>query len=124
MRTIGVGLLLLTIESGTVGQAQELTFGVSAYTPFGIDDLDGELPVSAEARVTIPISDKFAVEPSITAGSDRRRVRPGLEGFAGPRYPRCLRVLAMRTYSRPMAWRATIRDPRLRRLSSVTSVSD
>ena len=75
--------LILAVLFATAGNAQELTAAMSGYQPLGLDDLDGELPVSAELRVTMPISDRFAIEPFVTGGKDDRRVRAGLEGFYG-----------------------------------------
>jgi hypothetical protein len=73
--------VLIVVAMSTAGNAQELTVAFSAYTPFGLDDLDGELPLSAELRVTVPISERFAIEPFVTAG--RRIDMMGTEGFYG-----------------------------------------
>jgi hypothetical protein len=85
-----------------VGNAQELTAAISGYAPFGIDDLDGELPLSAELRFTMPISDRFALEPFVTAGADHSRERAGLEGFYGvqirQRIARLTNAYAFATY--------------------------
>ena len=75
--------LLLVIALAAPAEGQALTVGLSAYRSFGIDDLDGELPLSAEFRVTVPISDRFALEPFIVAGSHSSRRKAGLEGFYG-----------------------------------------
>ena len=75
--------LLLVIALAAPAEGQELTVGLSAYRSFGIDDLDGELPLSAEFPVTVPISDRFALEPFIVAGSHSSRRKAGLEGFYG-----------------------------------------
>ena len=75
--------LLFAMAFTAPAAAQELTLALSAYRPFGIDDLDGELPLSMELRFTIPISDRLALEPFVTAGSDHRRPRAGPEGFYG-----------------------------------------
>jgi hypothetical protein len=75
--------LLFAIALATAAEAQELTVALSAYGPFGINDLDGELPLSAELRFTMPISDGFALEPFVTAGSHRSRRKAGPEGFYG-----------------------------------------
>jgi len=72
---------LLVMALSTAGEAQQLTVALSAYRPFGIDDLDGELPLSAEVRLTVPISDRFALEPFVTAGNGRGA--RGGEGFYG-----------------------------------------
>ena len=71
--------LLFAIGLAGAAEGQELTAAVSAYRPFGIDDLDGELPLSAEFRFTIAISDRFALEPFVTVGSQAA----GPEGFIG-----------------------------------------
>src|SRR5688572_7145737 len=81
MRTIAIALLF-TFTLTALGEAQEITAGLSGYTPFGLDDLDGGLPVSAEVRITIPVSRNFAIEPFVTAGPDQAR-GTGLEGFYG-----------------------------------------
>ena len=72
---------LIVMAMSTAGNAQELTVAFSAYTPFGLDDLDGELPLSGELRVTMPMSERFAIEPFVTAG--RRVDSLGTEGFYG-----------------------------------------
>lgn len=65
-------------------RAQEVTAGLSSYSSFGLDDLDATLPLSGELRVTIPTSERFAIEPFFTAGHLRRGSRTtGLEGFYG-----------------------------------------
>ena len=80
-RILGVFLLAVVFAHGA--EAQELTVGISSYTPFGLDDLDGKLPVSAELRVTLPISKRFALEPFFTAGATRRSAGNRTEGFYG-----------------------------------------
>jgi hypothetical protein len=74
-------LFLMAMASGTA--AQELTASVSGYGALGVDDLDGELPVSAELRLTLPLTDRFAIEPFVTAGSHSNRRRDPPEGFYG-----------------------------------------
>ena len=78
-----LAISLIVVAMSTAGNAQELAVALSAYAPFGIDDLDGELPLSAEFRLTVPISDRFAVEPFVTAGQSRSRSNGGAEGFYG-----------------------------------------
>lgn len=82
MRRIATALLL-TMGLAAASEAQELSAALSGYAPFGIDDLDGELPVAAELRFTILISERFALEPFVTAASDRSPGRAGSEGFYG-----------------------------------------
>jgi hypothetical protein len=77
-------LFLMAMASGTA--AQELTASVSGYGALGVDDLDGELPVSAELRLTLPLTDRFAIEPFVTAGSHSNRRRDPPEGFYGAYY--------------------------------------
>jgi hypothetical protein len=72
--------LLFAIALAGAADAQELTVSISAYRPFGLDDLDGELPLSAEFRCTVSISDRFALEPFVTLGWHRSA---GPEGFFG-----------------------------------------
>jgi hypothetical protein len=84
MCRIAVALALVPLTAlPVVVQAQEITASFSAYGPFGLDDLDGQLPPSAEFRLTIPITDRFAAEPFMTFGRDRHRRSAGLEGFYG-----------------------------------------
>ena len=63
---------LLLASLATPAMAQELTAMVATYGPFGLNDLDGDLPTSAELRVTVPISKTLAVEPFGTAGRAAR----------------------------------------------------
>ena len=75
--------LLLAVALATPAEPQELSAGLSRYGPFGIDDLDGEVPLSADFRVTVPLSDRFALEPFVSMGS-RSHGRPARsEGFYG-----------------------------------------
>jgi hypothetical protein len=78
MRSMAALLMALTLTPA--GSAQELTLSGASYWPFGLNDLDGELPTSAEVRVTIPLSQTFALESLVTAGSRHGR---GREGFYG-----------------------------------------
>src|ERR1044071_1238176 len=78
---LGVFLVALVFANGA--EAQELTLGVTTYAPFGLDDLDGKLPVSAELRGTLQISEKFALEPFITAGTTHWAAGRMTEGFYG-----------------------------------------
>jgi hypothetical protein len=82
MRRIATTLVFTMVLAG-VTDAQELTAGLTGYAPFGIDDLDGELPVAAELRFTMPLSDRFALEPFVTAGSGHSPGVAGPEGFYG-----------------------------------------
>ena len=81
MHTLATALLFIAIGAAPAG-AQELTAAVSTYGSFGIDDLDGGMPISLEVRVSIPFSDRFAFEPFFTAGASQLP-RGGLEGFYG-----------------------------------------
>lgn len=63
--------------------AQDVTASLSTYIPFGFEDLDGDLPSTLELRVTIPISERFALEPFLTAGSRRTSRGTSPEGFGG-----------------------------------------
>jgi hypothetical protein len=67
MRRIAATLAFICALAGAA-DAQEVTASVWAYVPLGINDLDGDLPISLELRVSIPISDRFAFEPFLTAG--------------------------------------------------------
>jgi hypothetical protein len=75
--------LLFGIVLASAAEAQELTAAVSRYGSLGVDDLDGELPLSAEVRVTLPMSERFAFEPFVTVGSQPGRRSGALEGFYG-----------------------------------------
>jgi hypothetical protein len=75
--------LLLAIALPLLAEAQEVTASLSMYGPFGINDLDGELPPSAEFRFTAPVSDRLAVEAFVTAGRQRSPRSAGFEGFYG-----------------------------------------
>jgi hypothetical protein len=65
--------LFFAVALATPAEAQELAVGLSIYGPFGIGDLDGKLPPSAEVRFTVPLSDRFSLEPFVTVGSYRDR---------------------------------------------------
>ena len=82
MRSIGPALLFVLALAPAAG-AQEVTAAVSRYQPFGLNDLDGQLPVMAELRFAMPLADRFALEPFVTAGSRTRRQRAVLEGLYG-----------------------------------------
>jgi len=82
MRT-SVAALLLVVGLAASAEAQELDAAVSLYGPFGIDDLDGDLPPSANFRFTVRLSDRLALEPFVTVGSRLDRRSAGLEGFYG-----------------------------------------
>ena len=74
--------LLVAMAFATSADAQEASAFLSIYQPFGIDDLDADLPPSAELRLTVPLSDRFALEPFVTIGSQANR-SVGPEGFYG-----------------------------------------
>jgi hypothetical protein len=82
MRGLASTLLLTSVLAASVS-AQELTASVSAYQTFGLADLDGELPPSFELRFTLPISERLAVEPFLTAGPWRTGRRSSLAGLGG-----------------------------------------
>ena len=98
MRRIAAGVLV-TLASAVPADAQELITSFSAYQTFGIGDLDGELPPSAEFRFSQRLGDRFAIEPFITIGSTARRsVRT--EGFYGAYVRQRIRSLTRdRTYA-------------------------
>ena len=74
--------LLVALAFATSADAQEASAFLSIYTPLGIDDLDEDLPPSAELRFTVSLSDRFALEPFVTVGSQANR-SVGPEGFYG-----------------------------------------
>jgi hypothetical protein len=82
MRRIAAALFLASALT-TPAKAQEVAAALSIFGPFGIDDLDGELPLSVEFRFTVPLSDSFALEPFVAAGSHRNRRGARPEGFYG-----------------------------------------
>jgi hypothetical protein len=81
MRWFTSTLLFITALASPAG-AQELAAAVSAYRSFGIDDLNGALPLQAEVQVSFPLSDRFAFEPFVTVGSSQLR-SGAVEGFYG-----------------------------------------
>jgi hypothetical protein len=91
MRTLAAAVLALALFTSVV-EAQEVTAAFSAYRALGIDDLDGSLPASVEIRLTIPFSDRFAVEPFATVGSSSIP-RAVAEGFYGAQIRQRLRAL-------------------------------
>lgn len=66
MRHIGRALFF-ALALAEPADAQEVTTSIWGYRPFPIGDLGG-LPPSLELLVTIPTSDRFAVEPFVTVG--------------------------------------------------------
>ncbi len=75
--------LFLAVALPTPAHAQEVAVALSIYGPFGINDLDGKLPPSVEFRFTVPLSDRFALEPFVTVGSYGHHRSAGPEGFYG-----------------------------------------
>jgi hypothetical protein len=79
MRKLAAALLFVATVA-TTADAQELTTALS-ISSVGSGSGNGPYP-SAEFRASLPTSDRFAVEPFVTLGSQQRPVR-GLEGFYG-----------------------------------------
>lgn len=79
--TLLVALLLstLAVEVG----AQQLSVGFAGYAPFGVEDLDGTLPPAAELRFSLPVTDRFAIEPFVNIGGTRVGGRRYAEGLWG-----------------------------------------
>jgi hypothetical protein len=75
--------LSLAVALATPAEAQEMAVALSIYGPFGVYDLDGKLPPSVEFRFTVPLSDRFSLEPFVTLGSYRGRRSTSPEGFYG-----------------------------------------
>ena len=73
--------LLCVMACAAPAESQELAVSASIYRPLGIDDLDGELPPSAEIRFTIRLSDRFGLEPFVSVGWPDRSA--GTQGFYG-----------------------------------------
>jgi hypothetical protein len=78
-----IATVLLVCSLPVIAEAQELTASVWGYAPFGINDLGGELPPSAEIRVTLPLSERLSLEPFVTVGRHGNRRGAGVEGFYG-----------------------------------------
>ena len=76
-RTAAQFLLAMSLATGAT--AQGVTASVATYGPFGVNDLDGDLPTSGELRVTVPASTRLAIEPFASVWSRRR----GTEGLFG-----------------------------------------
>jgi hypothetical protein len=72
-------VLLFVIALATTSDAQDLTTALSISSVGS--GISGPYP-SAEFRASLPISDRFAVEPFMTLGSKRNPAR-GSEGFYG-----------------------------------------
>ena len=77
-----VAIVVFVVPVTVSAYAQEMTASISVYKPFGLYDLDGELPLSTELRLTLPISDRFAVEPHVTIAM-HQLAAPGNEGLYG-----------------------------------------
>ena len=77
------GALFLAVVLATPALAQEVAVALSIYGPFGVHDLDGTLPPSVEFRLTVPLSDRFSLEPFVTVGSHRGHRSVTTEGFYG-----------------------------------------
>jgi hypothetical protein len=91
--------LLFAMALASAVEAQELTAALSRYGSLGVNDLDGELPLSVELRFTLPMSDRFALEPFVTAGSQPGRRRAAPEGFYGAQIrQRFVRFTTQNTY--------------------------
>ena len=60
--------LFLAVALATPAEAQEVAVALSIYGPFGIYDLDGKLPPSVESPFTVPLSERFSLEPFVTVG--------------------------------------------------------
>jgi hypothetical protein len=83
MHSMVAAVMVVTLGLAIPAAAQELAAFVAVYAPFGIDDLDGGLPPSAEFRLSLPLSDRFALEPFASVGAQRGHGSAGLEGFYG-----------------------------------------
>ena len=75
--------LFLAVALATPARAQEVALALSLYGPFGVGDLGGTLPPSVEFCFTLPVSDRFSLEPFVTVGSYLDRRSAGPEGFCG-----------------------------------------
>ena len=63
-------------------RGQELTVAGVGYRPFGLEDLDGELPPMIEVRYGFPGSPRSVFEIFVAAGSQRRGVARRVRRFA------------------------------------------
>jgi hypothetical protein len=71
------------VLGGTRAGAQELSVGASGYQPFGLDDLDGRLPVAVEARMTLPLSPVLSFEAFATVSRSETPRSRDFVGFVG-----------------------------------------
>src|SRR3989442_13941116 len=74
---------ILAVTLAAAARAQGVTASVATYGTFGVGDLDGDLPTSAELRLTIPISEKQAIEPFVTVRPFHNRAGSAFEGLYG-----------------------------------------
>ena len=116
MRNIASTLFVL-MALGAPAAAQELTVSVAAYRSFGLDDLDGELPMQTEFRVAFALSDRFALEPFVDV-IVRPELRPhGPKGLYGIQVRQRIRALtgertsAFATYGAAGAYSSAGVDP-------------
>src|SRR5262245_47165522 len=75
--------LLFGLVFATTATAQEATVAIWGYETFGVPAFDGSLPPSLELRATIPTSERFAVEPFISAGRRHTARGTSTEGLFG-----------------------------------------
>lgn len=80
VKTTGI---LLALTLATTARAQGVTASIATYGTFGLGDLDGDLPTSAELRLTIPISEKQAIEPFVTVRPFHKGPGSAFEGLYG-----------------------------------------
>jgi hypothetical protein len=74
---------LLAVTLAATARAQGVTASIATYGTFGLGDLDGDLPTSAELRLTIPISEKQAIEPFVTVRPFHKGLGSAFEGLYG-----------------------------------------
>lgn len=78
----GILALVLAILVVVPARAQEVTASVSTYAPFRWC-CDTRFPSAVELRVAIPLSERFALEPLLTVGSQRSLRGNAAEGMFG-----------------------------------------
>jgi hypothetical protein len=70
---------LFAMSLAAAATAQGVTASVATYGPFGVNDLDGDLPTSGELRLSVPTSARLAIEPFATVWSRQA----GMTGLFG-----------------------------------------
>jgi len=98
MRTIAAAFFTVAILATPVA-AQEITAAIAGYGSFGLDDLDGSLPIQLEVRLSLPLSSRLALEPFVSVGRSSSTAARN-EGFYGAQIrQRIVRLTGPRAYA-------------------------